>query len=84
MNGKTRCKILKDIRRQIAESNDISYVTSECKYQGDCKGACPPRPRLRLPLIPDYNTAADVEKSQEMLSALGITRFDRFSYRTKK
>lgn len=41
MNGKTRCKILKDIRRQIAENNDISYVTSECKYQGDCKGTCP-------------------------------------------
>ena len=44
----------------------------------------PERIVVRLPLIPDYNTAADVEKSQEMLSALGITRFDRFSYRTKK
>ena len=41
MNGKSRCKILKEIRRQIAESNDITFVTSECKYQGDCKGTCP-------------------------------------------
>lgn len=41
MNGKSRCKILKEIRRQIAESNDIAFVTSECKYQGDCKGTCP-------------------------------------------
>lgn len=41
MNGKSKCKILKDIRRQIAENNDISYVTTECKYQGDCSGTCP-------------------------------------------
>lgn len=41
MNGKSKCKILKDIRRQIAAENDIAYVTSECKYQGDCAGTCP-------------------------------------------
>jgi hypothetical protein len=41
MNGKSKCKILKDIRRKIAEENDIAYVTSECKYQGDCAGTCP-------------------------------------------
>ena len=39
--GKNTCKILKDIRKQIAESNDIEFVTSECKYQGDCSGTCP-------------------------------------------
>lgn len=41
MNGKSKCKLLKDIRKQIAESNDIAYVTSECKFQGDCTGTCP-------------------------------------------
>ena len=41
MNGKSKCKILKDIRRQIAQDNDITYVTSECKFQGDCTGTCP-------------------------------------------
>ena len=41
MNGKSKCKILKDIRRAIAEENDIAFVTSECKYQGDCSGTCP-------------------------------------------
>lgn len=41
MNGKSKCKILKDIRRQIAENNDIEYVTTECKFQGDCTGTCP-------------------------------------------
>ena len=39
--GKQTCKILKEIRRQIAENNDIEYVTSECKRQGDCAGTCP-------------------------------------------
>lgn len=41
MKGKAKCKLLKQIRRKIAEENDISYVTSECKYQGDCSGTCP-------------------------------------------
>lgn len=41
MNGKKKCKILKEIRRQIAEQNDIEYITSECQHKGDCKGTCP-------------------------------------------
>ena len=41
MSGKIKCKILKDIRKKIAEENDIDYVTSECKYQGECSGTCP-------------------------------------------
>lgn len=39
--GKQTCKILKEIRKQIAEENDIELVVSECTYQGDCKGTCP-------------------------------------------
>ena len=35
------CKILKEIRRQIAEANDIEYVVEECQYKGDCLGTCP-------------------------------------------
>jgi hypothetical protein len=41
MNAKNRCSILKDIRKKIAEENNIEYVTTECKYQGDCLGTCP-------------------------------------------
>ena len=41
MNGKRKCKILKQIRAEIAKRNDIDYVTSECQYQGDCTGTCP-------------------------------------------
>jgi len=37
---------------------------------------------VRLPLIPDYNTDADVDASEALLRSFGITRFDRFLYRT--
>ena len=39
--GKTTCRILKEIRQQIADANDIEFVTSECRYQGECAGTCP-------------------------------------------
>ena len=39
--GKQTCKILKEIRRQIAADNDIELVTSECTHKGDCAGTCP-------------------------------------------
>ena len=39
--GKQTCKILKEIRKQIAEENDIKLVIEECTYQGDCLGTCP-------------------------------------------
>lgn len=39
--GKQTCKILKEIHRQIAEANNIEFITSECQYLGDCLGTCP-------------------------------------------
>lgn len=39
--GKKKCKILKEIRRQIAEANDIEYIVDECSYKGECSGTCP-------------------------------------------
>lgn len=41
MTGKNKCKILKDIRSKIAKENDIPFITSQCTYQGECKGTCP-------------------------------------------
>lgn len=35
---------------------------------------------LRLPLIPDFNDEDHRIRSEERLSQMGITRFDRFSY----
>ncbi len=33
--GKQVCRILKDMRRQIADVNDIEFVTAGCQHQGD-------------------------------------------------
>ena len=39
--GKSTCKLLKDIRQQIADANGISYQPRECHHKGDCAGTCP-------------------------------------------
>lgn len=39
--GKNKCRILKQIRKQIADANDIHYVIEECKFKGACTGTCP-------------------------------------------
>ena len=41
MTGKQKCKILKEIRRQIAAQNDIRFVIEECTHKGNCRGTCP-------------------------------------------
>lgn len=39
--GKEKCRILKQIRAEIAKNNDIKWVTEECTHKGDCRGTCP-------------------------------------------
>lgn len=39
---------------------------------------------LRVPLIPEFNTEADTERSVERLSGLGFSRFDRFTYKRQE
>ncbi len=39
---------------------------------------------VRLPLIPEFNTDADRAASREMLSQMGIRKFDPFPYRKKE
>ena len=41
VKGKSTCKLLKDIRQQIADGNGISYQPKECHHKGDCAGTCP-------------------------------------------
>ena len=41
VKGKSTCKLLKDIRQQIADVNGISYQPKECQHKGDCAGTCP-------------------------------------------
>ena len=33
--------MLKTIRKQVADANDIQYEPRECGYQGECRGTCP-------------------------------------------
>lgn len=41
MNGKEKCKILKQLRKEIASQNNILYTVEECPHKGECKGTCP-------------------------------------------
>ena len=38
---------------------------------------------VRLPLIPQYNTEEDRQKSRYLLAKMGITGFDEFTYKIK-
>lgn len=41
----------------------------------------PARIVVRLPLIPNFNTNENRDRSQTLLSAMGLTQFDRFAYK---
>ena len=42
MTGKEKCKLLRQMRKEIAAINEIPYFPTECTYEGDdCKGSCP-------------------------------------------
>ena len=41
MNGKEKCRILKQIRAQIARENGIALAVEECTHKGECRGTCP-------------------------------------------
>jgi len=40
-HGRKVCNTLKEIRRQIADKNEIEYATDDCHFDGECKGPCP-------------------------------------------
>lgn len=39
--GKRICKTLKELRKRIADANEIPFETDECTHKGDCPGTCP-------------------------------------------
>lgn len=41
MKGKDKCKLLREIRQKVASDNDITLITNECTFKGECKGTCP-------------------------------------------
>ena len=40
-DGRTICKVLKNVRQKIANENGISYHPEECHHKGECTGTCP-------------------------------------------
>lgn len=40
-HGKNICNQLKEVRKRIAEENDIPLEIEECTYKGECRGTCP-------------------------------------------
>ena len=51
--------------------NNLIYLLSQVD---------PDRIRCRVPLIKDYNSLEDVEKSAEQLEKMGVVRIERFEY----
>ena len=39
--GKSTCKVLKEVRQKVAQANDIPLKERECTHKGDCAGTCP-------------------------------------------
>ncbi len=39
--GKSTCKVLKEVRRKVADANGIPLQERECTHTGDCAGTCP-------------------------------------------
>lgn len=41
MGDKERCRLLKEIRKVLADKLDIDLQQKECTYEGECGGTCP-------------------------------------------
>ena len=39
--GKRICQALKELRKRIADANEIPFEISQCTHKGDCPGTCP-------------------------------------------
>lgn len=39
--GKEVCKMLRQVRKQIADANGIEFNPTECQHKGYCSGTCP-------------------------------------------
>lgn len=72
---------IKDMNTDIYKSycgTDNSQVIENLKYLISHEDS--ERIKIRIPLIPDFNTESDREKSAEKLKKMGFDRFDFFQY----
>lgn len=40
MNGRQKCEMINQIRKKVADNNDIDFVIYDCTFEGDCTGRC--------------------------------------------
>lgn len=66
-----------DIYRRYC-SADNARVMENLQYLADLQ--LQSRVTLRLPLIPNYNTPSDRQRSRQQLEEMGFTHFDEFEY----
>lgn len=67
-------------RRYTGQENTLMLSNLEKLLR--CIG--PERITVRVPLIPEFNTEAHQQHSRTVLEAMGIRKFDLFSYRTQQ
>lgn len=77
MTGKEKCNLLKQIRQEIAESNGIVYLTSDCTFEGPCTGTCPKCDAEIRYLEGEINRLAS-EGTSITLSALSASVIDNY------
>lgn len=65
-------------RRYTGREN--SLMVKNLRYLVSIVGA--ERITVRVPLIPDFNTDLDRQKSVELFKSMGVERFDLFKYKT--
>ena len=69
-HGKNICNQLKEVRKRIAEENDIPLKIDECTYKGECSGTCP---RCEAELRYLENTLADRLRLGMVATVAGFT-----------
>ena len=75
---------IKDMNPQIYKAYtglDNARVIENLKFIASAGKA--DRCRIRIPLIPDFNTDEDRDRSIAGLRQMGFTRFDKFEYKTE-
>ena len=68
-HGKNICNQLKEVRKRIAEENDIPLEIEECSYKGECRGTCP---RCEAEVRYLENTLADRLRLGKVATVAGL------------
>lgn len=77
MNGREKCRFLKEIRKEIAERNGIKYLSAECHSSAACPGHCPKCDAesryLDMELSRLANSGKEISFVQTVLDAVAVS-----------